>query len=105
MFHPNDITRMKWAVVAREVVQDILGLRKDTGVIQLRNEIIQKLRPRMSQEEICKELDSNEGLRKSDPRLDKWCNLVVENRRLFGYHAAFIHPRLKDSVKKMISTA
>ncbi len=106
VFDPNDKTRMKWAVVARDVVQDILGLRKNAGIIQLRNEIIRKLKLRkMSQEEICKELDSNEGLRKSDPRLDKWCSLVVENRRLFGYHAAFIHPRLKINVKKMISTA
>ena len=106
-FSPNDNTRMKWAMFAREVVQDILGLRRDNGIIQLRNAIIGKLqrRGKMSHEEICKELDLNYELRKNDPILEKWCKVVAGNRRLFSYHAAFIHSRLNGRVKKMISTA
>ena len=108
MFSPDDITRLKWAAVAREVVQDILGLRRDNGIIQLRNEIIRKLKlRRMSQEEICKELDLDEELRQSDPRLKKWRDEFLLDPRLSGYHTAFTHtnPKLRGRMKKIISVA
>ena len=105
MFHPDDSTRMKWAEAARDVVRDILGLRKDAGFAQQRKEIMRKLRLRgMSQEAICKELDLNEDL-KGDPLLEKWWKELMLKPWPFGYHAAFKHRVLKSRMKKHISTA
>ena len=106
IFYPSENTRMMWAKVSREVLQVILGLRKNKGVRQLRNEAIRehKLLP-ISQEEICKKLDLNEELRQTDPVLQKWRREFILKDRLFGYHAAFNHPKLRGRMKKIISTA
>jgi len=103
IFHPNENTRMKWAKAVREVLENILGLRKKRGVHQLRNEVIRECRLKgMSQEEICRELDFNEELQQKDPLLQGLRDEFLLDRT-FGYLDAFNDPRLKGRIKTMIS--
>ena len=103
IFHPNENTRMKWAKAAREVLENILGLRKKRGVYQLRNEVIREYRLKgMSQEKICRELDFNEELQQKDPLLKRWRDEFLLPR-FFGYLDAFNDLRFKSRIKRIIS--
>ena len=103
LFHPNENTRMKWAKAAREVLENILGLRKKRGVYQLRNEVIREYRLKgMSQEKICRELDFNEELQQKDPLLKRWRDEFLLPR-FFGYLDAFNDLRFKSRIKRIIS--